>query len=111
MESVYTLLIKIEVSKIMPLFPEGHKQNGWTDFLSFLWDGGARSLIVVILVLGASGITVLNKDLCPGLASVASGEKGIEGKGGTPLVQPNPICSKYFELVSLVIGGYSDFSR
>jgi hypothetical protein len=94
----------------MALFPEGHNQNGWTDFLSFLWDGGARSLIVVILVLGASGITIFNKDVCPGSPSQAlpsatpskeSSSTSSNSNASTTLVQlvqPNPICSKYFEL-------------
>ena len=90
----------------MQLFPEGHRQKWWPEFLSFLWDGGARSLIVVILILGATGITIGNKYVCAGSPSTTPSNNGTP----TPLVQPNPICSKYFELVSLVIGGYLGLS-
>ena len=93
----------------MSLFSEDRKPSWWNELLSFLWDGGARSLIVITLVGGATYITVKNGETCPGLPSVASDNKGTP-KEGTPLIQPNPTCSKYFELVSLVIGGYLGLS-
>ena len=93
----------------MSLFSEDRKPSWWNELLSFLWDGGARSLIVITLVGGATYITVKNGETCPGLPSVASDNNGTP-KEGTPLIQPNPTCSKYFELVSLVIGGYLGLS-
>ncbi len=76
--------------------------SGWKAFLNFLWDGGFKSLIVLVTLGGALWITVNNDKICKGVPNSNS--------DSASLVQPNPICSKYFELVFMVVGGYLGLS-
>ena len=98
----------------MSLFPKDTKPSAWNEFLTFLWEGGARSVIVLLLVFGAGGITVFNERACPGLPSQGTLSVITPNPSTSPslvqLVQPNPICSKYFELVFMVVGGYLGLS-
>lgn len=78
------------------------KSSWWKEFLNFLWDGGFKSLIVLVTLAGAVWITVDNDRICKGAPTSNS--------NSTSLVQPNPICAKYFELVFMIVGGYLGLS-
>jgi len=75
----------------------------WKEFLDFLYDGGFRSSIALIISIGAIWITLENDKICKGAPSQEGGET-------IALVQPNPICSKYFELTFMIVGGYLGLS-
>jgi hypothetical protein len=81
--------------------------SAWNEFLNFLWDGGSRSIIVLTFAAGSIYITLNNQKICPGMPSI---NPNRESKGDVALVQPNPICAKYFELIFMVIGGYLGLS-
>lgn len=81
--------------------------SAWNELLNFLWDGGSRSIIVFTFAVGSIYITLNNQKICPGMPSV---NPNRESKSDVVLVQPNPICSKYFELIFMVIGGYLGLS-
>lgn len=112
-------------------------QSGWKTFLDFLWDGGYRSTIVFSVTLGAIAITVGSDKFCRALPPelpqpvasmpsgnptpavqqpIAPGQKPsapIQAAIQQPTVvvaQPNPICTKYFELAFMVVGGYLGLS-
>jgi len=78
------------------------KRSWWTELLNFLWDGGFKSLIVLVTLGGAVWITVDNNRICK--------EAPTSNSTSTPLVQPNPICARYFELVFMIVGGYLGLS-
>jgi hypothetical protein len=81
--------------------------SAWNELLNFLWDGGSRSIIVLTFAVGSIYITLNNQKICPGMPSITPSR---ESKSDVILVQPNPICSKYFELIFMVIGGYLGLS-
>ena len=80
------------------------KASWWTELLNFLWDGGFKSLIVLVTLGGAVWITVDNDKICKGAPTSTSTSTS------TALVQPNPICARYFELVFMIVGGYLGLS-
>ena len=77
--------------------------SAWKELLDFLYEGGFKSLIVLVVSIGAILITLKNDEVCKGAPSQEGGET-------IALVQPNPICSKYFELTFLILGGYLGLS-
>ena len=83
----------------------------WKQFLDFMYGGGFRSLIVLVVASGAVFITVRNNSVCEGVPASLPPETGEGSSQNITLVQPNPICSKYFELAFMVIGGYLGISR
>jgi len=80
------------------------KSSWWKEFLNFLWDGGFKSLIVLVTLVGAVWITVDNDRICKGAPT------STPTSTSTALVQPNPICARYFELVFMIVGGYLGLS-
>jgi hypothetical protein len=96
------------------------ESSGWKEFLNFLWDGGFKSLIVLATLVGAILITLNNERVCQGVpTSTAPTPTPTPTRNSTstpstattpPLIQPNPICSKYFDLAFMVVGGYLGLS-
>jgi len=77
--------------------------SGWKQFLDFLWNGGFRSVIVLTVIVGAGWITVDNQKICPNVPTT-------KGSGDSVALVSNPTCSKYFDLVLAIIGGYLGLS-
>ncbi|WP_156120387.1 hypothetical protein [Neosynechococcus sphagnicola] len=80
------------------------KTSWWNELLGFLWEGGFRSLIILVSIVGTIWITVNNDSVCKNLSS----NNGTAN--GASLAQGNPICSKYFDLIFLILGGYFGIS-
>lgn len=89
----------------------------WRAFLIFLWQGGFRSLIVLVVVIGAILIAWNNDKVCQGVPTsqilapqAKDGAENATTKSEITLIQPNPLCDRYYELTLLVVGGYLGLS-
>ena len=76
------------------------KKQSKNGFIQFLDHNGMRPIIVLILVFGAIFITSNSKNFC-----VIQEPPSVSGSETKIILRDNPICSKYFEMAALIIGG------
>jgi hypothetical protein len=96
----------VPAGQVTPLVPARQVtplDSGWKQFLDFLWNGGFRSVIVLTVIVGAGWITVDNQKICPNVPTTTGSKDGIA-------LVSNPTCSKYFDLVLAIVGGYLGLS-
>ena len=102
-EQVIPLVPAGQVTPLVPARQVTPLDSGWKQFLDFLWNGGFRSVIVLTVIVGAGWITVDNQKICPNVPTTTGSKDGIA-------LVSNPTCSKYFDLVLAIVGGYLGLS-
>ncbi|MCM0592341.1 MAG: hypothetical protein HEQ35_25885 [Gloeotrichia echinulata IR180] len=68
--------------------------------IKFLDHNGMRPVIVLVVIIGGILITLKSDKIC-----VIQEPPSVTGSQAKIILRDNPVCSKYFEMGALVIGG------
>ena len=74
--------------------------------IKFLDHNGMRPIIALIVIIGALVITLKSDKICVVQVEYPQASSTSSGTQPQIIFRDNPVCSKYFEIAALVLGGF-----
>ncbi|MEJ6487955.1 hypothetical protein N0Y54_43220 [Nostoc punctiforme UO1] len=85
----------------LPTKKEQNKNNFILDFLDY---NGMRPIIALVVIGGAIWITLNSNKICIIQEPIQTSSTSASSQPQV-IIRDNPVCSKYFEIAALVLGG------
>ncbi|MEG4442841.1 hypothetical protein QUB47_09675 [Microcoleus sp. AT9_B5] len=73
--------------------------------IKFLDHNGMRPIIALVVIIGALAITLKSDKICVVQVEYPPVTSRAAGTQPQIIFRDNPVCSKYFEIAALVLGG------